>query len=97
MSWEFKSPHPHDFPPMIVIKISNASDVVAAKMGRFLESLTPDQFDRDKVEDVLITKLIEQLALEGISGEVAAVRGMTMEATQLLIEERLHVRHHEFF
>jgi len=45
----------------------------------------------------LITKLIEQLALEGISGEVAAVRGMTMEAKQLLIEERLHVRHHEFF
>jgi hypothetical protein len=41
--------------------------------------------------------LIEQLALEGISGEVAAVRGMTMEAKQLLIEERLHVRHHEFF
>jgi len=28
---------------------------------------------------------------------VAAVRGMTMEAKQLLIEERLHVRHHEFF
>jgi len=82
---------------MIVIKISNASDVVAAKMGRFLESFTPDQFDRDKVEDVLITKLIEQLAQEGISGEVAAVRGMTMEAKQLLIEERLNVRHHEFF
>lgn len=97
MSWEFKSPHPHDFPSMIVIKISNASDVVAAKMGRFLESLTPDQFDREKVEDVLITKLIEQLAQEGISGEVAAVRGMTMEAKQLLIEERLNVRHHEFF
>jgi hypothetical protein len=49
---------------MIVIKISNASDVVAAKMGRFLESFTPDQFDRDKVEDVLIAKLIEELALE---------------------------------
>jgi hypothetical protein len=97
MSWEFKSPHPHYFPPMIVIKISNASDVVAAKMGRFLESLTPDQFDRDKVEDVLITRLVEQLALEGINGEVAAVRGMSMEARQLLIEERLHVRHHEFF
>jgi hypothetical protein len=82
---------------MIVIKISNASDVIAAKMGRLFESFTPDQFDRDKVEDVLITKLIEQLVLEGISGEVAAVRGMTMEAKQLLIEERLHVRHHEFF
>jgi hypothetical protein len=82
---------------MIVIKISNASDVVASKLGRFLESFTPDQFDRDKVEDVLITKLVEQLSIEGISGEVAAVRGMTMEAKQLLIEERLHVRHHEFF
>jgi hypothetical protein len=41
--------------------------------------------------------LIVKLNLEGISGEVAAVRGMSMEAKQLLIEERLHVRHHEFF
>ena len=82
---------------MIVIKISNASDVVASKLGRFLESLTPDRFDCDKVEDVLITKLVEQLAQEGIAGEVAAVRGMSMEARQLLIEEHLHVRHHEFF
>ncbi len=82
---------------MIVIKISNASDVVASKLGRFLESLTPDGFDCDKVEDVLISKLVEQLAQEGIAGEVAAVRGMNIEARQLLIEERLHVRHHEFF
>ena len=30
---------------MIVLKISNASEVVASKVGKFLEFLTPDSID----------------------------------------------------
>ena len=47
---------------MIVLKITNASEVVASKIGRFLEKLTPDSLDQSTVEDIVIAKLIENLA-----------------------------------
>ena len=36
---------------MIVLKISNSSEVVASKVGKFLEFLTPDNMDQSAVED----------------------------------------------
>ena len=56
---------------MIVLKISNSSEVVASKVGKFLEFLTPDSIDQSTVEDQVIKKLVENLAAEGIKGEIA--------------------------
>ena len=61
---------------MIVLKISNSSEVVASKVGKFLEFLTPDSVDQSAVEDQVIKKLVENLAAEGIKGEIAAVHGL---------------------
>ena len=91
MSWEFKSPHPHQL-FMIVLKITNSSEILAAKVGKFLESLTPDGFDQVTVEDIVIRKLIENLAAEGLRGEVAAVSGMDLDGQELVINKQLHVR-----
>ncbi|MEN9387389.1 MAG: hypothetical protein RLZZ255_365, partial [Cyanobacteriota bacterium] len=55
---------------MLVLKITNASDVVAAKIGRLLGALTPDALDEKTVEDVLIKELIKNLSAEGLKGEV---------------------------
>ena len=44
---------------MIVLKITNASEVVASKVGKFLELLTPDSIDHSTVEDQVIKKMIE--------------------------------------
>ena len=60
---------------MIVLKISNASEVVASKVGRFLERLTPDSVDQSAVEDQVIKKMVENLAAEGLKGEIAAING----------------------
>jgi hypothetical protein len=84
-------------PPMLVLKITNASEVVSAKLGKFLASLTPETLDRDTVEDVLIKKLIENLAAEGLRGEVAAVRGFDLVNNDLVIHDHLHVRRHQTF
>ena len=51
---------------MIGLKISNSSEVVASKVGKFLEFLTPDNIDQSAVEDQVIKKLVENLAGEGI-------------------------------
>jgi hypothetical protein len=82
---------------MIVLKISNASDVVASKLGKFLESLTPDSLDESTVEDIVLKKLIENLAQEGLKGEVASVRGMDLDHSRLVLNDSLHVRRHQTF
>ena len=82
---------------MIVLKISNSSEVVAAKVGKFLEFLTPDSIDNSTVEDQVIRKLIENLAAEGIKGEIAAVKGLELEGANLSLQDGMKVRKHESF
>ena len=82
---------------MIVLKISNASEVVASKVGRFLERLTPDSIDQTTVEDQVIKKLIENLAAEGIKGEIAAVQGIDLEGQDLKLHDGMKVRKHSSF
>jgi hypothetical protein len=82
---------------MILLKITNASELVASKIGRFLEKLTPDALDQSTVEDIVIAKLIENLAAEGLKGEVAAVRGLDLNDDQLVMHQGSKVRRHEQF
>jgi hypothetical protein len=82
---------------MILLKISNSSEVVASKIGKFLESLTPDALDQSTVEDIVMAKLIENLKAEGLKGEVAAVRGLDLEDSEIVLREAARVRRHEHF
>ena len=82
---------------MIVLKISNASEVVASKVGKFLELLTPDSIDHSTVEDQVIKKMIENLAAEGIKGEIAAINGLELDGENLSIQKGLNVRKHAAF
>jgi hypothetical protein len=82
---------------MILLKISNSSEVVASKVGKFLESLTPAGLDQTTVEDIVLGKLIENLRAEGIKGEVAAVRGLELDDAELVMHDAMRVRRHERF
>jgi hypothetical protein len=86
---------------MIVLKITNSSEFLASKIGKFLESLTPDGFDAATVEDILMRKLVENLAAEGLRGEVAAVNGLDLETAsgnpELVLHEKMRIRHHQSF
>jgi hypothetical protein len=82
---------------MIVLKITNASDVVASRVGRFLERLTPDSYDRNKVETIVLQKLVDNLIEEGIKGEVATVQGLDIHGDELVIHDKLRVRHRQDF
>ena len=104
MSLEFNSPHRHYLDgarlqrlPMIVLKISNSSEVVASKVGKLLEALTPDKVDQAAVEDQVIKKLVENLSAEGIKGEIASVNGVDLEGAELILHDGLKVRKHTGF
>jgi hypothetical protein len=82
---------------MIVLKISNASEVVASKVGRFLERLTPDSIDQSAVEDQVIKKMIENLAAEGLKGEIAAINGLDFDGSDLSLHDEVKIRKHTSF
>jgi hypothetical protein len=82
---------------MIVLKISNASEVMASKLGKFLESLTPEGLDQSTIEDIVLKKLVQNLQAEGLKGEVASVRGLELDGKELSVHDGLHVRRHQAF
>jgi len=82
---------------MIILKITNASELVAAKLGRFLEMLTPDMLDHNAVENELIKQLVANLQAEGVKGELAAVSGLDLENGELRLHDGMKVRQHRQF
>jgi hypothetical protein len=77
---------------MIVIKVTNASDVVASRIGRFLADLTPSGFDQGKVEEELIKQLAEQMSAQGLQGEVASVQGLDLHNKMITVDNKVQVR-----
>jgi hypothetical protein len=59
--------------------------------------MAPEAVELHAIEAVLMKKLIENLAAEGLSGVVASVHGLDFDGSKLVLEDRLHVQsHHEF-
>jgi hypothetical protein len=82
---------------MILLKITNSSEVIASRLGKFLESLTPDSYDLNTVESMIVQELVQNLSSEGIKGEVATVKGMDMKGNELIFQDSLKVRHRQDF
>ena len=82
---------------MILLKITNASEVVKAKAGKLFEKITPDRIDQKLVEAQVIQSMIEQLTLEGLKGEVSIVKGLELQGTSLLIKSSFVVKETQTF
>ena len=80
-----------------MLKISNASEVVASKLGQFLEGFTPEEIDQSTVEDQVINKMIENLSLEGIKGELTSVTGIDVDNDSVIVSDGMKVRKHKKF
>jgi len=77
---------------MILLKITNASDVVASKAGKLFEKMTPDQIDQKLVESQVIQQMIEQLQLEGLKGQISSVKGLDLSEDILLTKSTFKIR-----
>ena len=77
---------------MILLKITNASDVVASKAGKLFEKMTPDMIDQKLVESQVIQQMIEQLELEGLKGQISSVKGLDFKEDTLLTTNSFKVR-----
>ena len=77
---------------MILLKITNASDVVASKAGKLFEKMTPEMIDQKLVESQVIQQMIEQLQLEGLKGQISSVKGLDIKEDTLETKSSFKVR-----
>ena len=82
---------------MILLKITNASDVVASKAGKLFEKMTPEMIDQKLVESQVIQQMIEQLELEGLKGQISSVKGLDLEEDSLITKSSFKVRNTKSF
>ena len=82
---------------MIILKISNASELIASRVGEFVERLTPDFVDDSTVEDLVIKRMIENLTNEGIKGEISSLKGVDIKEGNLILDEGFKVANHKQF
>ena len=82
---------------MILIEITNASDVVASKAGKLFEKITPEMIDQKLVESQVIQQMIEQLQLEGLKGQISSVKGLDVSENTLVTKSSFKVRSSKTF
>lgn len=77
---------------MILLKITNASEVVRAKAGKIFEKMTPDQIDQKLVEAQVIQTMVEQLKTEGLKGEITSVKGLEIKGDDLIMKSNFLIK-----
>ena len=82
---------------MIVLKITNASDVVASKAGKLFEKMTPEMIDQKLVESQVIQQMIDQLRLEGLKGQISSVKGLDINNDTLITKSGFKIRSNTTF
>ena len=82
---------------MILLNVTNASELVASKVGKFLENLTPETIDQSMVEVLVAKEIVKNLLEEGLRGEVHIVNGLKASEEGLSIEEGFKIREHQSF
>ena len=82
---------------MILLKITNASDVVASKAGKLFEKMTPEMIDQKLVESQVMQQMIEQLKLEGLEGQISSVKGLDINEDMMITKSSFKVRSTKIF
>ena len=77
---------------MILLEITNASDVVASKAGKLFEKMTPEMIDQKLVESQVIQQMIDQLQLEGLKGQISSVKGLDLSDDTLITKSNFKIR-----
>ena len=82
---------------MILLEITNASDLVASKAGKLFEKMTPEMIDQKLVESQVIQQMIDQLKLEGLKGKISSVKGLDLSEDSLITKNSFKIRSSKTF
>ena len=72
---------------MILVKISNSTEVVASKTHKLFAKVTPEKIDENLVEAEVIKQMGSDLASFGLKGEISIVKGVEIEGETLVTKK----------
>ena len=64
---------------MILVKITNSTEVVASKTHKLFAKITPEKIDENLVEAEVIKQMGSDLASFGLKGEISIVKGIDID------------------
>tara|TARA_B100000700_G_C14787918_1_gene734430 strand:- start:286 stop:555 length:270 start_codon:yes stop_codon:yes gene_type:complete len=77
---------------MILVKITNATEVVASKTHKLFAKITPEKIDENLVESEVIKQMGNDLASYGLKGEISIVKGIDVEEDLLITRKGFVVK-----
>ncbi len=82
---------------MILIKITNSTEVVASKTHKLFAKVTPEKIDENLVESEVIKQMSSDLASFGLKGEISIVRGIDVKNETLITKRGFVVKRNQRF
>ena len=82
---------------MILVKITNSTEVVASKTDKLFARVTPEKFDANLVESEVIKQMGSDLASFGLKGEISIVKGIDVEEETLITKKGFMVKKSQKF
>ena len=82
---------------MILIKITNSTEVVASKTHKLFAKVTPEKIDENLVESEVIKQMGSDLASFGLKGEISIVKGIDIEDQTLVTKKGFVVKRNQKF
>ncbi len=82
---------------MLLVRITNSTDVVASKTHKLVARMTPEETDLNIVESAVIKQMGEDLASEGLVGEITIVKGLEVERETLVTKKGFSIKQKRMF
>ena len=82
---------------MILVKITNSTEVVASKTHKLFAKVTPEKIDENLVEAEVIKQMRTDLASFGLKGEIAIVKGIDVDQDTLVTKKGFMVKKRQKF
>ncbi len=82
---------------MILVKITNPTEVVASKTHKLFAKMTPEKIDLNLVESEVVKQMCNDLASEGLKGEISIVKGVDIEQDRLITRKGFVVKEKKNF
>ena len=82
---------------MILVKITNSTEVVASKTHKLFAKVTPEKIDENLVESEVIKQMGTDLASFGLKGEISIVKGIDIDQETLVTKKGFVVKKSQNF
>ncbi len=82
---------------MILVKITNSTEVVASKTHKLFAKVTPEKIDENLVESEVIKQMGSDLASFGLKGEISIVKWIDVERETLVTKKGFVIKKSQKF